>query len=379
MKKVLIDARMYGLQHAGIGRYEKNLIDRLVSNQPPFLYHLILHPSQQERFDQREHVKVIPCNVRHYTLKEQVVIPQIINQYPCDLIHFPHFNVPLKVRSPFVVTIHDILWHQFKGAKVTTLNPLQYGLKYQGYKLTVKRAVTKAQRILVPSLWVKNQLSMSYPKINPNHITVTYEGVDSNLIKPTNQDKSQSLLKEFNLKTPFLVYTGSAYPHKNLKLLFHALQKLNRDQKKPLQLAIISARDVFLDELKVYAVDHHLEQQIKFLGFVEDEQLPALYSQALALVHPSLSEGFGLTGLEAMANGLPVVAAKATALPEIYGQAALYFNPHDVDELVHQIKKILADSKLRSKLIQKGKQQINQFSWDKTVSQTVGVYRQCLE
>lgn len=147
-------------------------------------------------------------------------------------------------------------------------------------------------------------------------------------------------------KKPYILYVGNDYPHKNLKRLILAFKKLNLDY----QLVLIT-------------------------DFVSERQLDKLYKNASLYVYPSLHEGFGLTPLEAMARGLPVASSNATCLPEVLGQAAIYFNPLDIDDMVKKIKKVLLDEDLRERLIKRGFEQVKKYSWQKMAKQTLEIYK----
>lgn len=164
-------------------------------------------------------------------------------------------------------------------------------------------------------------------------------------------------------KKPFIVYTGNLYPHKNVPILIKAVEKLK------LNLAIVCARSVFANRLPK-------SKYVHFLGELTDGQLVDLYSRAEAFVFPSLIEGFGLPGIEAMATGLPVIAARASCLPEIYEDAAVYFNPSDPNDLAQKIKIVMNDKKLRQNLITKGKLQVSRYSWATMANQTWQIYLQ---
>lgn len=167
------------------------------------------------------------------------------------------------------------------------------------------------------------------------------------------------------MKASQIVYTGNLYPHKNIPILIEAVERLQ------INLKIICARNVFENRLPK-------SKYVEFLGRLSDQEMKEVYKKSQAFVFPSLIEGFGLPGLEAMAVGLPVVAAKASCLPEIYEDAVLYFDPYDVNDLVAKIKLILADKKLRQTLIAKGYQQVKKYSWAKMASQTWEIYQKCL-
>jgi len=159
----------------------------------------------------------------------------------------------------------------------------------------------------------------------------------------------------------YLVYTGNLYPHKNVSTAIAAAEELK------MTLKIICARSVFQHTLPK-------SQYVEYMGQLTDQEVKQVYEKALAFVFPSLVEGFGLPGLEAMAAGLPVIASNSSCLPEVYGSAALYFSPLRKDELVMQIKNLQKDKKLRNELIKMGKNQIKKYSWKKMADQTWEIY-----
>lgn len=163
----------------------------------------------------------------------------------------------------------------------------------------------------------------------------------------------------------YLIYVGNLYPHKNIPILISAAEQLK------IELHIVCARTVFADRLPK-------SKYVHFLGQLSDQQLIKQYQEALAFVFPSLIEGFGLPGLEAMSLGCPVIAARASCLPEIYGDAALYFDPYSVDDLVAKIQLLLSDEKLRSTLIAKGLKQAKKYSWRKMAQRTWQIYQDVL-
>ena len=167
------------------------------------------------------------------------------------------------------------------------------------------------------------------------------------------------------MKSPYVVYTGNLYPHKNVGLLIQAAEKIKID------VAIVCSRSVFEKRLPV-------SRHVHYLGRLSDHDLIDLYHRALAFVFPSLIEGFGLPGLEAMSVGLPVIAANASCLPEIYGSAALYFDPYSVDDLIAKIKLLQSDQRLRAELISNGFAQAKKYSWAKMANQTRDIYQNIL-
>lgn len=367
-----IDARLYGLEHTGIGRYVMQLIQHLVSLDNKNNYTFFTRAKTASQLPKTPKTKTIVTDIRHYTLAEQTKFATIINSQKLDLIHFPHFNVPFLNRALFVVTIHDLLWHEVKGYSVTTLNPLAYTLKYMAYKGIVKNAVNRSVHIITPSKWIKNKIISRF-QTDPGKISVTYEGVDKAFFKTPHRLRSG-----LGIKFPFIVYTGSLYPHKNVHTLIKALNQVNKQSFPKLNLVIVSARNIFTDRTRSYASRLSQKDHVLFADFLSDYDLRNLYAKALALVQPSTSEGFGLTGLEAMASGLPVIASTAASLPEIYEEAALFFAPKDVDALSQHLKSLIQKPELVKQLKQAGFKQVKQFSFADMASQTLQIYENCL-
>lgn len=163
----------------------------------------------------------------------------------------------------------------------------------------------------------------------------------------------------------YLVYIGNLYPHKNVGIAIRASEKLK------IPLKIICARSVFEKQMPV-------SQYVQYLGRLEDKEVISIYKKATAFVFPSLIEGFGLPGLEAMSVGLPVIAARSSCLPEVYGDAALYFDPYDLEDLIEKIKLIKINTKLRHELVKKGFKQVQKYSWAKMAAETCQIYQEML-
>ena len=340
MKKVAIDTRMKGLEHAGIGRYVVNLARELEKSKK-FTFSFLSQGG------------------RHYSLKEQLLLPIIIARSGADLIHFPHFNAPLFCPKPFVVTIHDLIKHQSRGRATTTRWPLFYWLKYLFYLLVFKSAARRARAIIVPSQAVKKELLIRY-RLAPEKVVVIYEAAAA-AFKPKKTVKRQ----------PFIIYTGSLYPHKNIERLVEAVRLIETPLK------IVCRGSVFRERLEKKLRLSEKKNLVQFLGFVSDKELVKLYHQATALVQPSLMEGFDLTVIEAMAAGLPVIISDIPAHREIAGKAAIYFNPGDVNEMEAAIKRVINSPKIQRDLEQKGLQQAKRYAWSKTAQQTLKVYETC--
>ncbi|MFA4826851.1 MAG: glycosyltransferase family 1 protein [Candidatus Shapirobacteria bacterium] len=371
LKNIVIDARLYGPKHTGIGRYTKNLLIAL-SDLPQFSkYRFTVVTYNDLRSDIQADLgnkfQYVFTDIPHYSLLEQIKFPSLLNQLHPDLVHFTHFNKPFLYSGKSVVTIHDLIKHYFHGPKTTTRNPFLYWPKYWLYRLLTDHVI-KTNPLIVPTVYWQKKLATDF-NLKPTQITVTQEAVDPKFLHHQAKSVSGGKLKIEN----YLVYTGNLYPHKNLIVLLQALKFL-----PDIKLKIISARNFFTDKLQSQIKSLNLQSQVEFLGYLTDAEFSQVYSHALALVHPSLMEGFSLTGLEAMALNCPVISSNASCLPEVYGQSVLYFDPFKPMALVDQIKKLQASDTLRQKLIKLGQLQVAKYSWTKTAQKTMAVYEKLL-
>lgn len=173
--KILIDGRLYGLENAGLGRYLVNLIEELSKLDKKNNYILLLRKKYFDSLNIPANWTKILADYRHYSIKEQINLLKIIREINPDIVHFPHFNVPIFYGGKYIVTIHDMLMHKQKGLEATTLDPITYNIKRFFYRVAFDRAIKKSVKIIVPSLSVKKEIS-DYYKIDPSKINVIYEG-----------------------------------------------------------------------------------------------------------------------------------------------------------------------------------------------------------
>lgn len=174
--KIVIDARLYGLENAGLGRYTINLINELQKIDTANEYFILLRKKYFDQLNFGCNWKKVLVDIKHYSLDEQIKLSGIIYKLKPDLVHFLHFNVPYFYRGKYVVTIHDLLMHKQKGLEATTLTPSRYFLKRLGYKYIFGNAVKKALKVIVPSQAVKDEVCYYY-KLNCEKVIVTYEGI----------------------------------------------------------------------------------------------------------------------------------------------------------------------------------------------------------
>ncbi|SRR6056297_2358066 len=384
IKRIGIDARMYGPLGKGLGRYIQEIVDNIIKIDSENEYVIFLC---RENFDEfvsdNPRVKKVLADVRWYTLKEQILMPFYLIKERLDLVHFPHFNVPVLTFNKFVVTIHDLILTKFPTTRATTLNSFFYRLKNWAYKLIIWLATKRSEYIITVSEFTKKDIVEKF-KIEPEKILVTYEGV-ANLAKGRDSlfvakmDDKKTLLS-YNIEEKFLLYVGNAYPHKNLEGLLEAFKDLIK-QFPDLNLVLVGKEDFFYEKTKKKARDLGLWEKEKqnnpviFPGYVPDEKLEILYARAFCYVFPSFYEGFGLPPLEAMAKNCPVISSNQSSMPEVLGDAALYFNPYKKREIINIIKKILNNPQIRLELKEKGRKQARKYNWWECARETREIYQ----
>lgn len=365
--KILIDARNISTT---TGRYASNLVTHLAKLDKKFEYEVVVKPGEVGgvQFSNSKFRK-ISFNANEYTLKEQISFAKFLYSRKPDLVHFTLPQHPVLYFRPFIVTIHDLtMLRHVNERKVNLLSKIiKYRIKPKIFKFVVWHGIRFSKFILVPSHATKKDILSTF-KLAKGKIIVTHESAD----KLGSKSKSITGLSNKD----FLLYVGNAFPYKNLENLGLAYKKLQKTRPN-LHLVIAGKKDYFhkelMEKLNVLGL-----KNIEFTGYVSDNELAWLYQNAKLYVFPSLSEGFGLPGLEAMRYGTPVVASNSTCLPEIYGNAAIYFDPTNVDSIANTIEKVLLSESLRKKLSSLGLRQAKKYSWAKMAEQTLKIYQKVL-
>ncbi|OGE34501.1 hypothetical protein A3C32_04120 [Candidatus Daviesbacteria bacterium RIFCSPHIGHO2_02_FULL_41_14] len=364
--RIGIDARMY--DESGIGRYLRNLISHLGKLDKHNSYFVLLQ-------EKNIHIKLpknfskIKANFGWYGLKEQWELPGILSKLNLDVVHYPHFNVPLLYSGKFVVTIHDLIHQHFTDQETSTKRELVQKIKKYGYKKVFNFAVNKSQKIITPTISIKNQLIKEW-SINSEKIKATHEAVEDELIKLVAKNNSAVLVTG-----SYLFYVGNAHPHKNLEKLITVFRQLRLTHPE-LQLVLSGKENYFWRRVQKLVQDDAI-QGVVFTGFITDEQMATLYKNALAFVFPSLEEGFGIPLLEAMAFGCPVVASNIPVIKEVGEDAVFYFDPKDEIEMRGKLLQVIENSRLRKVLTDRGLKHYKKFSWENLAQQTLEVYKQC--
>lgn len=360
--EIAIDAR---IANTGLGTYTYNLIAGLTAAySTDFAIRAIGHPRNADTWAAVcGRVAVVKTPI--YSLREQMEIPRAASG--CDLLHVPHYNVPLLYRGRLLVSIHDLI-HIMEPAFRATLASWCYA------RPMLHLGARKAAHVITVSQYSKRQI-VERLGIAPSKVSVIYNGVASQFHSRDRQECATRVSEALSLHTPYLLYVGNLKPHKNVGTLLRALALLCQRRQAAPQLLVVGDDAAGKPSLLQECARLGLEDSVRFVSQVSYELLPFLYAGAELLVQPSTLEGFGLPVVEAMACGTPVVCSNAASLPEVGGDAAEYFDPHSVEDMAAAIERVLCSSGRREELRQKGLLQASRFTWDECVRQHADIYR----
>ena len=372
-KVIGIDARMYGYAQTGIGNYIRHLLEFIFELDKENNYVIFLMSEEFDNFKlPNKRIRKVKVSSKWYGWKEQLLFPFQLYKENLDLMHFTHFNSPILYLKRSIVTIHDITPYFFPGHKMRSI------IRKIGFKAVFFSSVKKASKVISVSENTKNDIA-NYFKIKKNKINVIYEGADSQFKVITDNQKLVEIKKRYNIIKPFIFYTGVWRNHKNLVGLIKAFSILKNKYKLDYQLVLGGKEDPYYPEVREIWEKLELENEIIRTGFIDQKDLPLFYNATETFIIPSFYEGFGLIGLESMACGTPVVSSNTTSLPEILGDAAIYFNPNSPKEMAKKIKLVLTDEKLYNELKEKGFKQVEKYSWKKMGEETIILYGKVLE
>ena len=367
--KIGLDLRMLG-GGSGIDRYITELSHEILKQDKTNKYVLFFRNADKSANYTQYGQKIVIANIPHYSLAEQIKLPAILKREKLDLVHFPHFNVPIFYKRPFVVTIHDLTHTLFPGRK-----KLHFFHRF-AYRLVFANAIRNSRRIIAVSQSTKNQI-IDFFSVDPHKISVVYEGFSSTYQMTDKQEAFEQISKKFGLTKPFILYVGVWRRYKNLPMLAKAFEQL-RDRGHQIQLVLAGEADKNYPEIQEQIFSIKYKQDIKAVGRVSDADLKLLYNAARLFILPSLAEGFGLTSLEAAACGVPVACSDIPTLREIMGQGAEYFDPTNLVNMTETIDNLIKNDIRLEELANLGLSRSKHFSWKSAATETVAAYQEAL-
>ncbi len=333
MKKLGIDARLY--YQTGVGTYIRNLLYFLqkkpFSSFNPILF--VLNEDFESLKKEITEFEMIPVSARWHSFQEQTGFLMDLNYANLDLMHFTYFSYPLFYSKRYISTVHDLTPLLFKTGKASTKPSLVYQLKFNAYKMLLQNQIKRSEKIITPTKTVKKQIISEFGTRVENKIIPVYEGMDKALltIKP-----DETIVKKHNLQNYFL-YVGNFYPHKNVEILIKAFTQVSHNYS----LVLAGPNDFFANKMKKVIAEKKLDKRVIMIHNTNKAELKALYTNAVALIHASLSEGFGLPLIEAASLNLPVIASNIEVYKELLGSNYISFNPKSPEDIAIKVTQFI--------------------------------------
>lgn len=356
-----IDARMSGTKHGGIGRYIETLIFELPKHSPNDTFTIIC--KNDTIVPDYKNVIIVRSNIHWYSIAEQLLFPFFINKLPIDIMHFPHWNVPIFYRKPYIVTIHDLILQHIPAYNATTHHKWIYTIKHALYNIVLNNAAKTAKKIITVSHFSQHDIAQT---LNVPQEKIEVTPLFNSLPKNTQQNP---------VAYPYFLSVGVSYPHKNIDRLIRIFGRIH--DTIPHHLIIIGPHGPFSHNLEnlIAQQSTKAQEKIHIQYHVTNETLAQYYSHAQAFLFPSSYEGFGIPLLEAQGAGTLVIANHTTAVPEVAGDGALYT---DDDEKSWEkiIVSVANNRKEYESIIKNGEENEKKYSLHRLISSTHQIYHQ---
>lgn len=371
MLRIGFDGRYINDRYHGIGRMAFSLLEAMLQEESDVRFVLFVNPSYPDsRFDltrltQHERIDVVPLRLPLLVPTEQAIWPILVRRHRLDLVHSPYVVGPIAAGVPVIVTVHDLIFERYPAYTPQRLLRL-------AYRAMASLSLRRASAIVAVSEATRTDLEHWYPGTR-GRTRVIVNGVSRSFSRLEGDDRRSEVRERYRLPARFVLAVGAGRPHKNFEVVVEAAHELADDG---VSFVLASAPDRrFPDLVGDRIARYGLADRVHRIRDVREEDMGVLYSLADAFVFPSFIEGFGLPMLEAMAAGTPVIASDASVMPEVGGEAALYFDPHDREALAMQLRRLAADPELRDRLRVQGLTRAGEFSWERPARATVDLYR----
>ncbi len=363
-KHIVIDARA---RRSSTGRYVYQLVEHLQDVDNYHRFTILVAPDDDWQM-RANNFHTLPSPFPQFSLNplNDLRFSWQLYRLKPDLVHFSMTQQPLLYLGNIITTTHDLTMFSFVR-RGNTPRPV-FWLKMRLYHFLMWWSHKKSKYIIVPTHTTAKEVAEFQP-FTKKKLVVTYEA--AGISGHTKAKKPASISGDF------LLYVGTAFPHKNLLTLIKAFDILSASRPQ-LKLVLVGKTEKHYRELAQQAKKHPSHKNIIFTGFVTDEEVKWLSQHTCCYVFASLAEGWGIPPLDAMANGAPVASSNASVMPEVYGDAAHYFNPHDPKDIAKKVGEVLDNTKLRDKLIKTGEQQAKKYSWQKMAEETMTIYKSAL-
>ncbi len=366
--KIGIEAqRIFRAKKHGMDIYALSLIRTLQKMDKYNQYFIFVKSGPDKCLEETRNFKIIEVPGYTYADWEQINLPKALKEYQIDLLHCTSNTAPIRTDVPLILTVHDIIYlnQRFSGGS------LYQRLGHYYRKWIVPRVIQKAQKILTVSKFEANHIRDRFPDvIEPVPI---YNGISDKFV--TYEHPGDPLTrKALGLPDEYIMFLGNAAPKKNMPRLLRAYAKYRELITHPLPLVVLETGEDELKRLLHEQKLNFLKRHIYLTGYVDNQDLPALYKGASLFMYPSLRESFGIPIIESMACGTPVITSITSSMPEVGANAALYVDPENTDDIATQMANVMEDGILYARLVDLGKQRAAKFNWKKTCEETMSLY-----
>ncbi|CAH0995992.1 D-inositol-3-phosphate glycosyltransferase [Emticicia aquatica] len=315
--------------------------------------------------------RIIEVPGKNYVFWEQIMLPIYAKKYGVDVLHCTSNTAPMFLSMPLVLTLHDVIFMEQSKGKNTSSNYQKFGNMYR--KWLVPKIIRKCKHVVTISAVEKANI-VKVLGLPSDDITVVHNGVSGRFgVKPSPETINE-VRKQLNLDDDFFLFLGNVEPRKNVNNTVKAFVAFASTDDK-VKLVITGLKSSFVEEILNEIGKISFLNRFVFAGFVSENVLLTLYSEAKVFLYPSLREGFGLPILEAMAFGTPVVTSNISAMPEVAGDAAFLVNPYAVDEIATTMKTAYENQELRKEKISSGYLRPSMFTWEKTAEKMLKIYQ----
>lgn len=367
--RIGIDARLVYYHQAGIGQYILRLTQALAQIDPDDQFTIFKSRKDPTTIVRQSNFKSERLWTPNHHRFERFTMSMELSPFTLDVLHSPDFIPPARMRCPSVITVHDLAFLLYPRF-LTRESARYYGL--------VDLAARQADHIIAVSESTKRD-TVRLLGVPENKITVIHEAAHPIFSPMTNEIELARVREHYRLPNNFILFVSTVEPRKNLPMLLRAFKRLRDNYKSNAVLAVAGNRGWLFEQVDQVLAELNLEDAVRFLGGVPNEELVYLYNAAKLFVFPSFYEGFGLPPLEAMACGTPVIVSNVSSLPEVVNDAGLLIHPEDVEELTVAMWRVLSDENLRNELRAKGLRRAQTFSWQRAAKETLAVYRKVVE
>ena len=375
--KITLNASFWNKPNTGTGQYLRALVHALLQRDIDNDYCLITPQRLLENVPPCVTVHPAPSRLSENFAKvwfEQIAFVRACQRERADLAHVPYFAPPVFSRTPIIATIHDL---------IPMILPLyRCSLHVRTYTQLVAVGARRANAIIADSECSKRDIVQRL-KIDPARVHVIHLAADENY-RPADAAQIDVVRRKYSLPDKFILYLGGFDQRKNVRVIIQAFARLHDLHTQGFRLVLggvmLGTDSEFFPDPRRIAREANLpDDAIQYVGWVDEDDKPALYSSATAFAFASLYEGFGLPPLEAMACGTPVICSNASSLPEVVGNAGILVDPNDVDAWAEAMRAVLTNDARRIEMRERGIVQAGRFSWRKCAEETVRVYRSVLD